>query len=670
MSIENLTPTSWHETSDALFVPDAPDSPALSLRNQSDPYRVLAEQMNEGAATLTADGIILFANRRFAEMLQRPPGYLLGASIGSMLRNVDPPELSQILQFALRGDVRIERDLAREDGISLPVQLSLSLVSIDKSDSVICLVITDRSEMNRARHILQQHSEAFELANDAIVVHSLDGTIRSWNRGAVNIYGWSAAEAIGQVMSDLLHTELPDPLETVQAAFDRAHGWEGEVCQVSRDGRALVVASRWSLLRDEHGEPASILIVNRDITSKNAAADALRESESRFRMLADLVPQFVWMCSPDGQSTYFNQRWVDFTGLTLEQSIGTGWALAFHPDDKQRVREVWNHSVSTGESYRFEGRLRRFDDVYRWFLMLGLPQHDAAGAITGWFGTCTDIETSKLAEAARKLAEQQLQNLNAELDLRVQLRTESLNAINKELEAFSYSVSHDLRAPLRHVDGFLTLLFKRSHSSLDEQSQHFLNRALEASRRMGVLIDDLLQFSRLGRSEIRRIPVNLTCVIDDVRREFEPETLNRSIEWELAPLPAVATDPAMLRQVMQNLIGNALKFTRCRAVAKIAIGSKSGPGGETIFFVRDNGAGFDMRYYDKMFEVFQRLHSDTDFEGTGIGLAIVRRVIERQGGSVWAEGAVEEGATFYFTLPSNQNDTLEERNESQTHLVG
>jgi signal transduction histidine kinase len=236
------------------------------------------------------------------------------------------------------------------------------------------------------------------------------------------------------------------------------------------------------------------------------------------------------------------------------------------------------------------------------------------------------------------------------LEERVVDRTAQLEASNKELEAFAYSVSHDLRAPLRHIDGFLELLQQRLASTTDARSQHYMESIASSARRMGVLIDDLLSFSRTGRLELSRLPVNLTELVQEVIRDFEPETRGRNIRWHVADLPVVSGDRAMLRMVLVNLLSNALKFTQPRALAEIEIGYTHEEN-ETVFFVRDNGVGFDMQYADQLFGVFQRLHRAEEFEGTGIGLANVRRIIARHGGRTWAEGAVDHGATFYFSLP-------------------
>ena len=251
----------------------------------------------------------------------------------------------------------------------------------------------------------------------------------------------------------------------------------------------------------------------------------------------------------------------------------------------------------------------------------------------------------------RKRAEEEVHILNLELDQRVRDRTAQLEAANKELEAFSYTVAHDLRAPLRHLDGYLELLHRKTEKILDEKSQHYMAVISDSVKRMGILIDDFLSFVRMGRQEMSRIQVDLGVLVQEIIREYEMETHDRAIRWRIEDLPVVSGDRAMLRIVLTNLISNALKFTRQCKSPEIDIGCLPGREKETTVFIRDNGVGFDMQYANKLFGVFQRLCRTEEYEGIGIGLANVRRIINRHGGKTWAEGRVNEGATFYFSLP-------------------
>jgi K+-sensing histidine kinase KdpD len=254
----------------------------------------------------------------------------------------------------------------------------------------------------------------------------------------------------------------------------------------------------------------------------------------------------------------------------------------------------------------------------------------------------------------RKQQEGEIRKLNQELTNRAM----ELESSNRELESFAYSVSHDLRAPLRHVVGFSELLQKQAASSLDDKSQRYIKTILDSSKKMGKLIDDLLSFSRIGRAETKKSLVNLEQLVRDVVSEIEPETRGREITWTINALPVCYGDRSMLMMVLANLVSNAVKFTRMRTQAEIEIGCADGDNDDLEVFVRDNGAGFDMRYANKLFGVFQRLHRIEEFEGTGIGLATVQRIIHRHGGNVRAEGAVDQGAIFYFSLPRAQGPEL------------
>jgi len=361
-----------------------------------------------------------------------------------------------------------------------------------------------------------QQASLLDLTHDTIFVRDMSDVITYWNRGAHEMYGWTAEEAIGQRSPQLLQTIYPVPLDEVHAELVRADRWEGELDRIRADGTRIAVSCRLALRRDERQQPVAILETSNDITPR-------RRREQEIRALND--------------------------------------------------------------------------DLAR--------------------------------------------------------RTTELQATNKELEAFAYSISHDLRAPLRHTAGYAELLQRNAAASLDDKSRRYLTLILEAAKRMGNLIDDLLAFSRIGRAETRKARVSLEALVKEALAEVRPETDGRDIAWTVGTMPEVYVDRAMLRLALVNLMSNAVKFSRTRAQAKIEIGCAEAGADETAVFVRDNGVGFDMQYADKLFGVFQRLHPTEAFEGTGIGLATVQRIVHRHGGRVWAEGVVDGGATFYFTVPKS-----------------
>ena len=288
------------------------------------------------------------------------------------------------------------------------------------------------------------------------------------------------------------------------------------------------------------------------------------------------------------------------------------------------------------------------------------------GVIYAGMGAVVALLTQKVTQ--RKREQEELRRINETLEQRVLARTAELDSTNKELEAFSYSVAHDLRAPLRHMDGFIRLLKKHSWASLDERNQRYLGIISDSARQMGLLIDDLLAFSRVGRAELQLLPVSLQQLVQEAMQELREETQGRNIAWKISQLPEVMADRSMMRLVMINLLANAVKFTGKRERAEIEVGTSSNEADGIVVFVRDNGVGFDMEYADKLFGVFQRLHPAEEYEGTGIGLANVQRIIHRHRGRTWARGEVDQGATFYFSLPKATEATTYAK--VQAHAAG
>ena len=376
--------------------------------------------------------------------------------------------------------------------------------------------------------------------------------------------------------------------------------------------------------------------------SRERADRALRQSERKFRETIRALDEGYYSVTPEG--------------VLLDHNPAFNLILGVDPDRDLRgelTPDAWL-SAEAREGYLREladrGFVRNYatevetaDGGTAVILLNAHLVNDAADRVVRIDGTVTDY-------TARHRAEEEARRLNSELEQRVVERTERLVDANKELEAFAYSVSHDLRAPLRHIDGYAELLLNRFHAELNEQGRHYLDSVVDSVRQMGRLIDDLLLLSRAGRAEIHESEVDTTRMVRGALVTLGPELADRQIEWVMGELPAVRGDGALLQLVWTNLLANAVKYTRPRAQARIEVGWREAQG-ESVFFVRDNGVGFDMRYAHKLFGAFQRLHSVSEFEGTGIGLATVRRIVARHGGRTWAEGVLGQGAAFYFSLP-------------------
>lgn len=370
----------------------------------------------------------------------------------------------------------------------------------------------------------------------------------------------------------------------------------------------------------------------------------LRETEDRFKVMADSSPVMLWMSAVDSNCYFFNKPWLDFTGRALDQEVGAGWCEGVHFEDFQHCLDTYLDHFNARQPFRMRYRLRRHDGQYRWLLDTGVPRYSPDGTFMGFVGSCIDIQ--EMVEASEALA-----NLNATLERRVEERTAQLADANRELENFAYSVSHDLRAPLRQIGSYAELIRKELPAELIRGTlERYLGFLSEGAERAQALVRDVLEFSRVSGAGLQPQRVAIEELVAEVQRMLPTENRQSPVRWEIGDLPEVTGDRTLLRLVLQNLLENALNFTARRPEAVIRV-CHSEQGGEHVFSVEDNGVGFDPSQAHRLFQLFQRLHAQEECSGSGIGLANVARIVKRHGGRVWAEGQPGEGATFYFTLP-------------------
>jgi PAS domain S-box-containing protein len=500
--------------------------------------------------------------------------------------------------------------------------------------------ITERKQIEAASRRL---AAIVEFSDDAVISKDLNGIIMTWNAGAERLFGYPAAETIGNSIMIVIPS---DRQEEERMILDRIRRGESidhyETIRQRKDGTQIDISLTVSPIRNEQGVVIGASKIARDITEVSRARASLENQARMLREQAQMLDLANVMARElDDRIFLWNTGMEKMYGWLRTETLGRKAADVLQTRFPRPLDEIREILMREGQ---WEGELvhTRKDGRPITVASIWVLHRDPEGRPAAVIEVNSDI-------TERKQAEQQMLRMNVELEQRVRERTAALTAANQELEAFTYSVAHDLRAPLRHIDAFTKIIFDDFAGEIPAEAHRYLENIRKGSQNMSRLVDDLLNLARVGRQELKHEIIPLNPVVDEVIAELKRETEHRRVEWRIGRLPSVASDPGLVKQIFANLLSNAVKYTRPRPDTVIEIGQEH-INGHTAIFVRDNGVGFNMKYADKLFGVFQRLHRSDEFEGTGVGLATVDRIVRKHGGRIWAESEVNHGATFYFTL--------------------
>jgi PAS domain S-box-containing protein len=623
----------------------APIREQKALRESERRFREMFEQAPLAYQSLDAAGAILAVNAAWLDLFRRGRNEVIGRFIGDFLTEASLAALGERFENFKR-DSHTEGnifEIVRGDGGRRLVVVN-GRISHDDAGEFLCThcILTDITTRIEQERQLRLAASVFEHANEAIVITDASANIVTVSPRFTEITGYSPEEVIGR-NPRILQSGRQD------AAFYRAMWaeiiskghWSGEIWNKRKDGSLYPEWLSVSVVRDDGGKIANYVAIFTDLSERVAAEQAIRASEQRYRTMFEDAPEGVWIIGADERTIEVNQHLCDLLGYSASEMRGRT-PFDFADAENRRIFEVQKNRRATTTRRAYEIALRHRDGH-------NIPIHFSATNLYGEDGALTAVLAFVSDITERKVHEGEMRRLHDELEQRVVERTRALQTANRELEAFSYSVSHDLRAPLRAINGFSHALEEEYGRLLDDNGKHYLSRVRAGSERMAALIDDMLKLSQLSRQEMSLNETDLSAMAGEIAAELQAGDPARQVDWVIAPAVLALGDRGLLKIVLQNLLDNAWKYSSRRSRARIEFGTCENAGRLT-YFVSDNGAGFDMAHAGKLFGAFQRLHSPDEFPGSGIGLATVARVIHRHGGDVWAESRPGEGATFRFTL--------------------
>ncbi len=659
---------------DAVVVRTPRGDEVFTLEGSDHPYRTLVESMPEGAASLSADGVVLYANERLAEMLGVPLSDIIGEQFERFLLQDGVPVLERAVLAADSGPARVEVDLAGADGSAFPARVALAVPSAGSMTSVIVSDLSENRQHERDERTIEQVALAVGTAGE--ITPALEAVLRvvcsklGWIGGEAWLDGDQRAQfrcvvrhgraprALAAQSESAARADIAAALGSLQPAWSDAPGAQGRrsvfravSIPAVLEGETLCVLRFLAPAgpkRDDEQAARLVFAAARQLASfirQRRTEQELAFTAGILRRAEAISGLGGWEYDVPRDQTVWTEQVHRIFGLdpaTSDPSDLPRILELFEPDSAAALDDAFRLAVEEGVPYDLTLRLRRPDGERAWVRTVGQPtlQDGRVSRITGFIADVTDVEAAK----------QVVLEMNSELERRVAARTAELHTVNGELESFSYSVSHDLRAPLRAIDGFSRALARRCSGSLGPDELDMIGRILAGVGNMSALIDAMLVLSRLSRQPLRSEDVDLSALALDVLAALRAAEPAREVDLVIQEHLLVRGDPALLRTVLENLLGNAWKFTSATDGARIELASTGQGASGRGFAVRDNGAGFDMAYADHLFRPFERLHGDEQFPGTGIGLVTVQRIIHRHGGTIRGEGSVGAGAAFYFEI--------------------
>ncbi|MHB8886031.1 MAG: PAS domain S-box protein [Methylovirgula sp.] len=634
-------------TVDAIVVDTPTGKRIYTLKGAEHPYRIMVENMGEGAATVTPAGIILYSNKSFAKMVKVSPRTILGSSLPAMFASADAAKIAAAVRASGPATTRLQATLLASD--ATPVPVSLAMHAQNEEEISVAIVLSDLTDIIAAQSARDASEKRYrtlvEAINDGLLQVDERLEITFVNSRLAQMLGYDEAELLGRSVTEFIdeatrrRIAAPGEKRGAETADRYELNWR------ARDGRSIPThVSVWPIAGKDGRYNGSVSVIA-DLTETKR----LERTRNELARLVEQADDAIIAKDLHGLITFWNKGAEHLYGYTAAEVLGKSLTLIVAPERQHEILELIARAIR-GESvghYETERIIRSGARI--WVSLKAAPIRDDAGNITGVSTIARDI-------TALKSVEQGLRGLNAKLDERVAERTAQLVATNRDMESFAYSVSHDLRAPLRAIDGFSLILLEDHADKLDAEGQRVLNVVRDSTVKMGRLIDDILAFSRTGQAEMQAARVNMEALVRElIANTLAPALVGRKVAIDVGRLPEAHGDKAMLQRVWLNLLDNAIKYTAPKPDAHIEVGATAGDG-ETVYYVRDNGVGFDMQYAGKLFGVFQRLHG-SEFPGTGVGLAIIKKIVGRHGGRVWAESKLGEGTTFYFALPTPPSDT-------------